>query len=77
MGIGDEDDSSYPTCQAVRNNTEEEEKRVFYVAISQAKERLFLISTTSAETYYGYRQNPQSRYIDKIPEECVRTTVIR
>ena len=75
--IGDADDSSYPTYQAQRNNTEDEEKRVFYVAISRAKERLFLVSSSSTETYYGYRQNPQSRYIGKIPAECVRTTVIR
>lgn len=71
--IGDADDSSYPTYQAQKNNSEEEEKRVFYVAISRAKERLILVSSSTAETYYGIRQNPQSRYISKIPQECIKT----
>ncbi len=74
--IADADDSSYPTYQAQRNNTENEEKRVFYVAISRAKERLILVSASQAETYYGFRRNDQSRYIAGIPEECVVTRTV-
>lgn len=75
--IGDADDSSYPSYQAQKNNSEEEEKRVFYVAISRAKEKLILVSASASQTYYGTRQNIQSRYIGKIPQECVKTVSIR
>ena len=75
--IADADDSSYPTYQAQKNNTEEEEKRVFYVAISRAKEKLILVSSATADTGYGVRLNPQSRYIRNIPEACVITRTVR
>ncbi len=69
--IGDADDNSFPTYQAKKNNTEDEEKRVFYVAISRAKEKLILVSSSVTETYYGLRENPQSRYIGNIPQKCI------
>ena len=75
--IADADDSSYPTYQAQKNGTEDEEKRVFYVAISRAREKLILVSSSTRDTNYGPRENPQSRYISKIPEACIRTRELR
>lgn len=75
--IGDADDSSFPSYQAQKNNSEEEGKRVFYVAISRAREKLILVSCSVKTTQYGTRLNPQSRFIGKIPGECVRTSTVR
>ena len=42
--------NEFPSYFSVRDNKEEEEKRLFYVAITRAKERLF-ISTFQRDTY--------------------------
>ncbi len=72
--IADADDSSYPSYMALRENREEEEKRVFYVAISRAKRKLILVSSKTVTTKYGtVLQNPQSRFIQQIPKDCIVT----
>lgn len=75
--IGDADDSSFPSYQALKNGGEEEEKRVFYVAVSRARERLILVSSRTKETRFSFRENAQSRYIGKIPAGCVVTKTVR
>lgn len=73
--IADTDDSSYPSYIAQREHMEEEEKRVFYVAISRAKQKLILVSSQWIVTKYGTRrENPQSRFIRNIPESCIQTS---
>lgn len=76
--IADADDSNYPSYIAQREHTEEEEKRVFYVAISRAKRKLILVSSQWIVTKYGTRrENPQSRFIRNIPRECIRSYELR
>ena len=76
--IADADDSSYPSYIAQREHAEEEEKRVFYVAISRAKQKLILISSQFNRTKYGTsRENPQSRFIRNIPEDCIKSFVLK
>ena len=76
--IADADDSNYPSYISQRENTVEEEKRVFYVAISRAKKKLILVSSQYIVTKYGNRrENPQSRFIRYIPQECVQAYVMR
>lgn len=76
--IGDADDNSFPSYQAQKNNSTEEEKRVFYVAISRAKKKLILVSSAYSVTKYGNAwENPQSRFIQNIPAECIRTRELK
>ena len=61
------DDNNFPTYGAREGGTEEEEKRVFYVAISRAKKKL--IMTKAA--YNGRYELAPSPYVSKIPQECL------
>lgn len=46
----------------------EEERRLMYVAMTRAKERLFLSRALERYTFWNYSANPQSRFIREIPE---------
>lgn len=67
------DDDNFPTFQAKIHHTEEEEKRVFYVAISRARRTLIMTSVTQKENRAGVWPLSQSRYISGIPQELIRT----
>ena len=56
-------ENTFPSYMALRSTNLEEEKRTFYVAITRAKERLYLLS----HTYGDYnRRNDVSRFIKDI-----------
>lgn len=46
----------------------EEERRLMYVAMTRAKERLFLSRALERYTFGNYSANPQSRFVKEIPE---------
>ena len=49
----------------------EEERRLFYVGMTRAKERLYLIYTRR-RLYFGHRSaNPLSRFVNEIPENLI------
>ena len=58
------DDMNFPNFFA-RNETEEEEKKVFYVAITRAKKRLILTKAA----HNGHHALLPSRFVKYIPEE--------
>ncbi len=47
----------------------EEERRLAYVGITRAKERVYLISARKRLLYGNYQSNPPSRFISDIPAE--------
>jgi len=49
----------------------EEERRLAYVAITRARERLYLTRAQTRSIYGSTQQNPASRFIGEIPAECV------
>ena len=49
----------------------EEERRLAYVAITRARERLYLSHAHSRSIYGSTQHNPPSRFIGEIPSECV------
>jgi DNA helicase-2/ATP-dependent DNA helicase PcrA len=49
----------------------EEERRLFYVAITRAKKKLWLTHANTRYRYGQLHQNDPSRFIDEIPEEYV------
>ncbi|WP_300383353.1 3'-5' exonuclease [Clostridium sp.] len=56
-------ENTFPSYMSLKSNNLEEEKRTFYVAITRAKERLYLLS----HTYGDYnRRNDVSRFINNI-----------
>lgn len=56
----------FPTYMAIKSKNFEEEKRTFYVAITRAKEQLYMSCNTMG--WYG-RTDEKSRFIDLLPEE--------
>lgn len=63
------DDNHFPSYAAKQSGGEEEEKKVFYVAITRAKERLIL---TRAQ-YSGKYQMQETPYFWMLPSEYVKT----
>ena len=61
------DDRNFPNFFAKGEKTEEEEKRVFYVAISRAKRKLVLTRAAC----YGHEERSPSPFVNNIPQECL------
>ena len=59
-------EDEFPTFFSVRDNKLEEEKRLFYVAITRAKQRLFI--SAYSEDGKGYSKS-RSQFINKMPVE--------
>ncbi len=50
----------------------EEERRLCYVGITRAKERLYLLNAWSRSLWGSLSCNPPSRFLSEVPEELVR-----
>src|SRR3990170_5908940 len=50
----------------------EEERRLCYVGITRARERLYLLNAWSRSLWGGFGHNPPSRFLSEIPEELLR-----
>jgi DNA helicase-2/ATP-dependent DNA helicase PcrA len=67
------EDGVFPHMRSMTDPTElEEERRLAYVGITRAKERLYLTHAWSRSLYGGSNYNPPSRFLHEIPEELVR-----
>jgi DNA helicase-2/ATP-dependent DNA helicase PcrA len=53
----------------------EEERRLFYVGMTRAKERLFLSRAERRSTFGVGRSNPASRFLEELPDELIRQEV--
>ena len=49
----------------------EEERRLFYVAVTRARERLLLTAAGSRRSFGDFVENATSRFLDEIPEELL------
>ncbi len=51
----------------------EEERRLFYVALTRAKRHLLLSAPVISNSYAGYERHARSRFIKELPEDTVET----
>ncbi len=66
------EDGIFPSMQSSMDPDElEEERRLAYVAITRAKEKLYCIHVRERMIFGKTQFNPRSRFIDEIPEELV------
>ncbi len=66
------EDGIFPGMQSAMEPEElEEERRLAYVAITRAKERLYCVHVRERMIFGKTQFNPRSRFIDEIPEELV------
>lgn len=64
----------FPHARTLMNETEiEEERRLCYVGITRAKEKLFLSSTKMRTIYGNTVTYPPSRFLQEIPARLVKT----
>jgi len=50
----------------------EEERRWMYVAVTRAKDHLFLSHAQSRQQWWQIKYNPPSRFLEEVPEELVK-----
>ena len=68
----------FPGMQAAMDDREiEEERRLAYVAITRAKELLYIITTKSRLQYGRTQYNPPSRFIEEIPQRLTISDTAR
>lgn len=56
------------------SNSLEEERRLAYVAITRAKQKLYITMATSRRLYGEWKNNPPSRFLNEIPSSCLQIT---
>jgi DNA helicase-2/ATP-dependent DNA helicase PcrA len=66
------EESLFPHSRSMDNINElEEERRLCYVGITRARNKLFLTHTEFRRLYGQDSYNPPSRFINEIPQECL------
>jgi DNA helicase-2/ATP-dependent DNA helicase PcrA len=66
------EDGVFPHLRSIGEPEEmEEERRLAYVALTRAQERLYLTHAWSRTLYGGTQYNPPSRFLDEIPDELM------
>jgi len=67
--VGGLEETLFPNAMAINTREElEEERRLFYVAITRAKNRLWLTYANNRYRFGNLTQNEPSRFIDELPE---------
>ena len=68
--VGGLEETLFPNSMSINTREElEEERRLFYVAITRAKQRLWLTYANTRYRFGNLTQNDPSRFIDELPEE--------
>lgn len=70
--VGGLEENLFPSAMSINTLDElEEERRLFYVAITRAKSRLFLTYANNRYRFGNLIQNDPSRFVEELPEEQV------
>lgn len=70
--VGGLEEGLFPNAMSINTREElEEERRLFYVAITRAKGRLYLSYTNTRYKFGTLQQNDPSRFLDEIPVEYI------
>jgi DNA helicase II / ATP-dependent DNA helicase PcrA len=70
--VGGLEEGLFPNAMSINTREElEEERRLFYVAITRAKGRLFLSYANTRYKFGTLQQNEPSRFIDEVPMEYI------
>ncbi|WP_375001992.1 DNA helicase PcrA [Aeromicrobium sp. CTD01-1L150] len=66
------EDGVFPHMRSLGDNAElEEERRLTYVGITRARERLYLTRATSRSAWGAPSYNPASRFLEEVPDHLV------
>lgn len=76
--IAGAEEGIFPHSRSLIDGTQlEEERRLMYVAITRAKEKLYISRAHERYTFGNYSANPKSRFVKEIPEEYLHTETNR
>ena len=68
--VGGLEETLFPNSMAINTKEElEEERRLFYVAVTRAKQKLYLTYANTRYRFGNLTQNEPSRFIDELPEK--------
>jgi len=67
------EETIFPHIRSSESRSElEEERRLFYVAVTRARERLVLTAAATRRSFGDFVENPPSRFLEEIPAELLR-----
>ncbi len=70
--VGGLEETLFPNAMSINTREElEEERRLFYVAITRAKKKLWLTYANARYRFGQLQQNEASRFIDEMPEDFI------
>ena len=70
MFVGGLEEGIFPHVRSINDNQQlEEERRLMYVAMTRAREELYLSRAKERFTFGDFARNPESRFIAEIPAE--------
>ena len=61
----------FPHERALSENGEEEERRLFYVAVTRAREELYMTSAAARFKYHEFVRQLPSVFLRSLPDDCV------
>ena len=68
------DEGIFPSQRTLQSNSEvEEERRLMYVGVTRAEEKLYLVSAKRRQTWGEYRYYNPSRFIEEIPANLIES----
>ncbi|MCM1338088.1 MAG: UvrD-helicase domain-containing protein [Muribaculaceae bacterium] len=69
------DEGIFPSQRTLQNASEvEEERRLMYVGVTRAEEKLYLVSAKRRQTWGEYRYYNPSRFIEEIPQNLIESS---
>ncbi|HYQ47712.1 MAG TPA: ATP-dependent helicase, partial [Thermodesulfovibrionales bacterium] len=63
-------DGKFPSAKSLKNDDEEEERRLFYVGVTRTKESLYLCYPLTADDWQTAGSVRPSRFIRELPGDC-------
>jgi DNA helicase-2/ATP-dependent DNA helicase PcrA len=69
-------DGRFPSVRSLKTEYEEEERRLFYVAVTRAKDELYLCYPFTSEEWHGLGFLRPSRFIKELPENTYEEIVV-
>jgi len=72
------EESIFPSFRSVSDNVAlEEERRLLYVAMTRAREELYISRASERFNFWDYVRNPVSRFFKEIPQELIENYEIK